>query len=642
VEASKKIGFDAVGVSGKLENIDVNNLPCIAHFTVNKNYKHFVVLYQINKEKQQVHLMDPAKGKKIISFAEFHLLTSNNYLFLKPIKKLPIIHRKNIIYKNIKKIIPKNKILLISIVILTFSYFVLNMICTFHFKYILELSINNKISNPIMWISSLMVMLYLLKNSNALLRNILLNKWSSIFDNETTSLTYRQILLLPYLYYKNRTTGEVVSRFKDLNTIRSFISNFFCVITTDVISLSFFLIVMCQYNFTITKYLIIFALIFLLYSSILTNPKKKKMKSIRNGQDIINSYLINGVSNVDTIKGFHLEKRLIDKFALSYHSFLEKLYNYNRFFELYDFIKCNLNDGMMIMIYGLGSYYVVKEKMALENLILFQTFYSYFSSCFYRLVSLIEEYSSYKVALDRVEELFMITTDNFQNSYFYLPYNLAGDIIFSNVNYQIGSKELFHNLNLTIKQGEKILLSGESGSGKSTLLKMLLRYIEIEYKKISINNIDINHYHLENIRSHITYVTSNEYLFTDTIRNNILMYKEVPEENLEEVCRICLVDDIIKNNMLAYDTLMEENGFNFSNGERQRIILARSIIRNSDIYIFDEALSGIDVAREKKILENIFEYLKEKTIIVISHRFNNKKVFDRVLKLSGGQIHEGS
>ena len=101
-----------------------------------------------------------------------------------------------------------------------------------------------------------------------------------------------------------------------------------------------------------------------------------------------------------------------------------------------------------------------------------------------------------------------------------------------------------------------------------------------------------------------------------------------------------LVDDIVKDDSHKYDKLVEENGFNFSNGERQRIILARSILRKSSIYIFDEALGQIDVNREKKILINIFEFLSDKTVIVISHRFNNKKLFDRVLKLENGVLIE--
>ena len=234
----------------------------------------------------------------------------------------------------------------------------------------------------------------------------------------------------------------------------------------------------------------------------------------------------------------------------------------------------------------------------------------------------------------------MIDNEEFKNNYFYLPYIMDGTITIKNLNYQIGTKKLFNELTLTINYGEKILLSGESGCGKSTLVKMIMRYIDVTYNTIKISDIDINHYHLQNIRSNITYVTSNEYLFNDTLRNNICLYKEYSEEEIIKICNICLVSDIYKNKENFLDIIIEENGFDLSSGERQRIILARSLMKKTSIYIFDEALSQIDINKEKKILESIFEYLKEKTIIIISHRFNNKKLFDRILKLEKGQIYE--
>lgn len=234
----------------------------------------------------------------------------------------------------------------------------------------------------------------------------------------------------------------------------------------------------------------------------------------------------------------------------------------------------------------------------------------------------------------------MLEEEYFKNSYFYLNYKLDGNIIYNNLTYKNGSKYLFKNLNLTIRKGEKILLSGSSGSGKSTLMKMLLKYIGTAYDTVKIAGIDINHYHLESIRSNITYTTSSEYLFNDTIKNNITLYREYNEEELEKIIEICNINDIIKDSDLGLNKLIEENGFNFSNGERQRIILARSLLRKTNIYIFDEALGQIDITREKKILESMFAYLQDKTVIVISHRFNNKKLFDRVLKLEKGQIYE--
>ena len=640
LEASKKIGFDAEGLSGKLEDIDVNNLPCIAHINVNNKRQHFIVLYKINSIKKQVTIMDPAKGKKTLSFAEYHLLSSNNYLFLKPKKKLPNLKKKNIVYHKIKELLIKHKKIFIFIFIITSNHFLLNMIVSFHFKYLLEYAINYNITNNLLTISIVLAVCYLIKNILNALRDILLNKWSSLFSLEISTFTYKQILLLPYLYFKNRTTGEVLSRFQDLNQIRDYLTAFFSTITTDFISCILFSMIMFQYNKSLTMIINAILLMIGLLTVISSKIKRKQMKSTKGKEDIINSYLIQGISNVDTIKGSHLEKRLIDKFEINYKSFQENIYHYINLIELENTIKNNLKDILLVLFYGIGSYYVIKNQMSLSNFIIYQSFMNYYASSYQNGISLISNFHSYQLTLDRLEELFMMDTEEFKNSYFYLPYTLEGDIEIKDLNYKIGTKEIFHHLQLKIKKGDKVLLSGESGCGKSTLVKMIMRYIDTSYNTIKISGIDINHYHLQNIRSNITYITSNEFLFQDTIKNNICMYQDYPEEEFEKVCEISLVNDLIQSKNMTVDSIIEENGFNFSNGERQRIILARSLLRKSNIYILDEALGQIDIQKEKSILENIFNYLQDKTVIVISHRFHNKKQFNRILKLEKGVIVE--
>ena len=640
IEGAKKIGFDAIGVTGKLENIEVNNLPCIVHTIVNKSYKHYIVLYQINNKKKEVLIMDPAKGKKNISFSEFNMLTSNNYIFLKPTKQLPFLKKKNIILKLLKDSIHNNKYSIIVVSLLTILYFIFNIIYSLNFKFLIEYSINYKMTLNIVLITYIVLLISFFKNINFLLRNILLNKWNSIFDINTTTTTYKQILLLPYLYFKNRTTGEIISRFRDLNIIRDYLSNFFCSLTTDIICLVTFIIIMFRYIDSVTSIILLIIFFLMIYTILIKNKKKKLLKNIKKNEEIINTYLIQGVSNVDTIKGSHLEKRFIDKFKLNYKTFIDIVYKYNRFNEINKFVKTSFNDFINIIVYSFGSYLVVKEKINLSSLIVFQNFTNYFLGSFYRIQNIIEEYSTFKVSKDRIEELFLIREENFNHNYFYLSYDLKGNIEFKDLCYKVGNRYLFNNLNLSIKENEKILLSGDSGTGKSTLVKILMRYINIDYGMVKIKNIDINHYHLENIRKNITYVSSNEYLFDDTIKNNISLYKDYKDEEIDNVCKICYVDEIIKNKDTGLNTMIEENGFNLSNGERQRIILARSIIKESNIYIFDEALGQIDINKEKKILESIFKYLEDKTVIVISHRFNNKKLFDRVLKLEEGVIIE--
>ena len=161
-----------------------------------------------------------------------------------------------------------------------------------------------------------------------------------------------------------------------------------------------------------------------------------------------------------------------------------------------------------------------------------------------------------------------------------------------------------------------------------------MRYVLIPYGMISINDIDINHYHLDSIRKNICYVSNNEYIFFDTLYNNICMYKDYSKDEFDQVTSLCLIDFCVEKD------ICEESGINFSSGERQRIIIARSIIKNSNIYIFDESFNQIDINKEKKILENIFKLYRDKTIIVISHRNNNKKLFDRVIEVKNGDLIE--
>ena len=137
IEGAKSIGFDAVGVKGDLSKIEKNNLPCLAHVIVNKSYKHFVVIYDIDFKRNKVLIMDPAKGKVILNMSEFKLMSSMNYIFLKPVKTLPVFNKSKIIRKILTVFFRKNKIFVILIIVLTFVYFLFQIITTFHFKYLL-------------------------------------------------------------------------------------------------------------------------------------------------------------------------------------------------------------------------------------------------------------------------------------------------------------------------------------------------------------------------------------------------------------------------------------------------------------------------------------------------------------------------
>ena len=635
IEAAKEIGFSAYGVEGDLNKIENNNLPCIAHIHVNKNYQHFVVIYKI--EKNKVTIMDPAKGKRIIQKSEFLLMSSGKYIFFTIKKKLPIIKIQNILSKTLITCLKKN---FIFICLFTSTLLFIEILISFYFKYILTYGINYSIKNNIPMIALMIFILSFLLFLIHIIYDRYLYKILFNFDEKVTFITFQQLLLLPYFYYKNRTTGEVLSRFHDLNSVKSFLVSFLNYFLSDFFRIVLFFLLLLHYSVILSLCYLCYFLFFMIYTLLRRNRKKKDFKYIRKVEDFIETSMIESISNVDTTKGSHLEKRFYDKFLLKYRHLLEKNYSYYCSISIDSNLQLFAYHFLTILVITIGAYLVIEGKMLLSTLIIYQTFFSYLLSSTSRFFQFFEQLSDFVICFQRVNELFTIEKEDFSKSYYYLKYDCAGDISFSNVCYSINNKNIFDSLSLTITKGDKIFLYGSSGCGKSTLMKMLLRYIEVPFGNISINNIDINHYHLENLRKYITYVTANEMLYYDSVYQNICLYQEVSEEEFMNVVKITRVNSIFGDDFSSYQVMLEENGSLFSSGERQRIILARSLLRKSSIYIFDEAFGQIDVELTNSIIKDIILYLKDKTVIVISHRKNCKKYFDRVIKLEKGKIYE--
>ena len=452
--------------------------------------------------------------------------------------------------------------------------------------------------------------------------------------------TYEQIILLPYLYYKNRTTGEVVSRIKDLSLIKNFLARLLTTITTDILCVLVFITFLLKINLNLTLISILLFIVLIIINIIFKANIQIKSRKYHRREERINSFLIESLESVEVVKGMHIEKLIVDRFIIKYKRLLESIYNLSLFNEIFILIKNNINDIFQVLILFFGTIEVIENKMSFSQLVIYQSLLSFLNNSLNNLINLINEYPNYKLAIERVEDLFTIKKEVFECSNYYSNYKLQGNIQYNNLCYSYNSKKLLKNINLEIKKGEKIFLYGSSGVGKTTLVKMLMRYIEIPFGNISINNIDINHYHLDVLRNGIVYTSQQDFLFNDTIYNNITLHRDISKEQVDNVVKITMTDEIVKNDQLYLSRMVEENGFNFSGGERQRIILARSIIKDSSIYIFDEALSQIDIKRERKILKNVFRYLKDKTVIVISHRFDNKNLFTRVLNIKDGTLYE--
>jgi ATP-binding cassette, subfamily B, multidrug efflux pump len=220
---------------------------------------------------------------------------------------------------------------------------------------------------------------------------------------------------------------------------------------------------------------------------------------------------------------------------------------------------------------------------------------------------------------------------------------IKGNISFEDIKFTYPHTGItaLRNFNLSIKAGDKIAVIGKTGSGKSTLAHLLLRMYDAQEGKLTIDQQQIQDYNLQDLRRQIAYAPQDTYLFSDTIFNNIKFGKDDATE--EEVLRAALLADLdkdVRQLQKGYETVVGERGVMLSGGQKQRIVLARALLKNSNILILDECLSAVDTQTEKTILHNLRDYLKDKTTIVITHRLFTSWQFDKILVLEDGSIAE--
>lgn len=627
------LGFEAKGVKCNLEDITKTNitLPCIANVIIDKSYKHFIVIYEINFEKKYLIIGDPADKVKKISFDEFNKIFNKVLITCYPIKSLPI-EKELSLFKFVKNLIKPCKRILLSIFILSIFITILSIFTSFYTEYMINgISFSSK--KYLLTIFYTFFSMYILKIILDYFRNKLLALINQKLDLALTLDIYNKIIKLPYCYYKNRTTGDVLSRINDLDNVREMISKVSLSLFIDLPLTLISLIVL----FLINKILFMIGLaILILYFIIIVLFKglfNDYIKKIQMKKGETTSYMVETISGFETIKGTHLEDNIIDKFQNKYKKFLKDIFKFQNIYFKQKSLKDVINDIGFIFITLIGCILVIDGKITLGELFTFTSLLLYFLEPIKNIIDLDNTIKEAKNSLRRVLDIITYKKDdsgnisNFEN----------GDIEFKNLDYSFNDKDyVLKNINLKIKKNSKVMVVGKSGNGKSTLFKILMKYYDIKNSNVFINNIDLNNYKLDTINNNILYISQNEVLFNDTLYNN-LVFCGSDSSKLNKVSNICCLEEIMDSN-LGFNMLIEENGFNLSGGEKQRIVLARNLLKPFEILIIDEGLSQVDVDLERKILKNLFRNFKDKTIIMISHRLDNLDLFDNLVKIEKGGV----
>lgn len=632
-EASEEIGLATRSYRvDDIEKIKEINIPFICQITKN-NYTHFIVVYKIKDNK--LLIMDPSIGKQSIDIFDFNNIWTGNIMLFEKVSTLPLEEDPNITNRLIKEVLKNNKGNIIFVMILSLISTILSCLVSLYSQIIFDKIIDTELNNLII-ITLTFSILYIIKNITNYIRNHILIYISQKLDINILLNTFTKVVLLPYNYYKNRRSSEVLSKINDLSYIKNFISK---IIVTTFLDFLLLMVATITIYYKIKEVLIIFIITQILYILIVlifNNYIKSITIKRQEATAILNNTIIESVSTFETIKGLNIEDNIIYKFSKDYSSLLNITFDIDKLNNLLIFLKEMIINICLVTV----DYYIFKNIMngisTTGDYLTITILSSYLIYPISNIMDLSYEYHYIKNSIKRANTFFEVEEEKIHDKRKLI---VNGNIKITNLKYTFNNKYyVLNDINLFIKNNDRVLILGSSGSGKSTILKLLYKYLEADRKTIYINGYDINDYSLSDIRESITYVSQNELLFNDTIRNNIILGREVSEIDYLNICKILHIDDIVKDSIQGYDYVLEENGINLSGGQRQRIILARSLLKNSNIIMIDEGFNQIDITLEREILQDIFTYYHNKTFIIVSHRKENSDLYNRIIKIKNGVV----
>ena len=627
IKVANEIGFSSKGVKTNLNELNNSNiiLPTIAHVIIDNKYKHYIVIYEINFKNKTLIIGDPQDKIKKISFEEFEKIWTNILIILYPKTPIPR-NSKNSLFEYIYNLLKKYKNELIQMISISLLSIIFSIITSFYFERMIE-NINSH--SKLILIFTIFGICYLFRIITDFFRNKLLIYFNQKLELDINFNAFKQVLTLPYHYYRNRTTGEVITKINNLDSVRDVISKVFLSLFVDL-PLSFISLILLY--FISDKLFLCAGGILILYVCIhiiFNKTLEMTMKEAQEDKAILNSYMVESISGFETVKGLSLIKYIKSKYEKKYVKFLKSIFSLQNKYAYQLLFKDLLNTFGQAIIILLGCILIQKKELTLGTLITFNTILSYFLEPLKNIIDLDYLIKDAKISLKNVLNMLEVNTTNG-----ILDKEMHGHIKINDLSLELNNKNIINNLNLDIKEGAKVMIIGKSGSGKSTLLKILMKYYKINRNQIYINDIDYTDYKTP---KGIKCISQQETLFTDTLYNNVILDNNDTNKFLE-IAKICKLDEIVENENTGYNMLIEENGFNISGGQKQRIVLARALMQKFNILLIDEGLNQVDINLERKILKNMFEKFKDKTIIIISHRLENMDLFDQVVELNNGKI----
>jgi len=480
--------------------------------------------------------------------------------------------------------------------------------------------------------------------------NYIVDYWGHIvgtrMERDMRKDLFQHIQTLSFDFFDNVKTGHIMSRIiNDLREISELAHHGPEDIFLSIVMLigSFIILMLIDWKLT----LIIYSFLpFLIYYAI---SKRKKMtkafRLVRKKIAAVNAQVENSISGIRVAKSYTNEDFEIEKFDEGNQRFNDsREYAYKAMAEFFSGIFF-LSNLLNIMALSIGGFFVYKGIINIGDLVAYILYINFFLQPIRKLTNFTQQFQNGMTGFERFIEIMQIEPSiRDSNNSITIKNKLKGEIEFKNVTFSYNdNRNVLHKINLKVKAGEMIALVGPSGGGKTTFCNLIPRFYEVNSGAIMIDGTDVRNFTLKSLRNNIGLVQQNVFLFTGTIRENILYGNpEASEEEIIQAAKDANIHQFIINLDDGYDCYIGESGIKLSGGQRQRIALARVFLKNPSILVLDEATSALDSETELFIQKSVEKLSTDRTVLVIAHRLSTIKHADRIVVLSEqGIIEEG-
>lgn len=641
--AAESIGIKSMGTRVDIQTlIDEAPLPCIIPW----DGIHFVVLYRT--DKKFAYIADPSDGKKKLDHTELkkHWIGTNESgiaLLLEPTPKFYNIEEeeKATFTHFLKYFLPHKNLLLQIFFAIVFSGLV-SLLTPFITQSIVDIGI---LGRNVKFIYLVLVAQLMLTVGSTIISFI--QAWISLHLSIRISLSFvigyvAKLMTMPFTFFELKTVGDITKRIGDNSRIEAFLNQTLFSVIVSTFNFVIYTAILAYYNYRILLIFLVgnglyigWILLFLKKRrefdhegfKIAADSQNKVLQLFYGAREII-------LNNIEKEKRWEWERVQSHKYKLSKKKLLWGQFQSSG--------ATIINSVVGIVISLIVALSVVEGSMTLGMMLSVQFILGQIQAPLSSFLGLTHSYQDAKISLERLSEV-INKEGNDTALYTTLPKNK--NVVLENVSFQYEgphSPKVLDHINLEIPQNKTTAIVGASGSGKTTLLKLLLRLYEPTEGNISIGGINIKNIKQYQWREHCGVVMQDNYIFADSILNNIALktYDGINMDQVIDAVEVANIREWIESLPLQYRTKIGMEGVGLSQGQKQRILIARALYRNPSFIFLDEATNSLDAENERRIIENLISATENKTVIVIAHRLSTVRNADKIVVLENGKIIE--